>query len=328
MTTTNFWQKLKKPFTALAPMDDVTDVVFRELVAETAKPDVLFTEFASAEGLLRNPAKVELKTQLTPNQHPIVAQIWGTDPESFTHAARRIHQLGFDGIDINMSCPARAVMAKGAGAALTGNIALAQKLIDAVKKGAENMPISVKSRLTKNPQDMQNWLEFLLNQKLAAITLHARTAKEMSKVVAHWEELGKLIKLRDEISPQTLIIGNGDVKSLEEVQKKYEHYGVDGIMIGRGIFNNPWIFDPKQKVHQTNDYIQLLLKHNEMYYQRYGDTPRFETLKKFFKMYVTGFRGADELRQKLMLCKNYKQVNDTIAQWNFPPIKKQLQPKS
>jgi tRNA-dihydrouridine synthase len=320
----NFWKNLQTPFTALAPMDDVTDVVFRELVAEIAKPDVLFTEFVSADGLVRgNREKVEKKLAVTQNQHPIVAQIWGSTPENFLKAAQIINELGFDGIDINMACPARAVMAKKSGAALIGNIDTARELILAVKQGANNLPVSVKTRLNKTTEATYTWLEFLLNQDLAAITLHARTAKELSKVDAHWDEIGKLVELRNKLSPTTLIIGNGDVKSYAEVLQKHKDYGVNGVMIGRGIFNNPWVFaeDQTPQEHTTADYINLLLRHNKMFYQRYGDTKYFETLKKFFKMYIKNFKGADQLRQTLMMCKNYQQVNDTIAKWNFPPIK-------
>ncbi len=306
-------------------MDDVTDVVFRELVTTTAKPDVMFTEFVSADGLVRgNKERVGRKLFFNETQRPIVAQIWGSTPEHFFQSAQMVKELGFDGIDINMACPAHAVMAKKSGAALIGNFEVAAELIDAVRRGCGDLPISVKTRLNKTPEDTQAWISFLLSQNISALTLHARTAKELSKVDAHWEEIGKAVKLRDSLAPETVIIGNGDVKSYANVLEKHKTYGVDGIMIGRGIFYNPWVFEKNENTtpHSTKNYIDLLLKHNEMFYQKYGDSKYFETLKKFFKMYVNNFKGADELRQTLMMCKNYQQVNDTIAKWNFPQIKK------
>lgn len=240
----NFWQKLPRPFTVLAPMDDVTDNVFRQVVLQAGRPDVFFTEFASADGLVHGGHGIPLrKLNFTPDQHPIVAQIWGADPEKFEKAAGIVKDLGFDGIDINMGCPVRDVVKSGAGAGLIGSYEKAEMIIEAVKKGSGGLPLSIKTRLGIKENIARDWTTFLLKHDLAALIIHARLAKQMSTGFADWEEIGKIVKLRDAISPKTPIIGNGDVKSYAEVVEKQKKYGVDGVMIGRGIFANPWIFN-------------------------------------------------------------------------------------
>lgn len=312
---TNFWQKLPKPFTVLAPMDDVTDNVFRQVVMKAGRPDVFFTEFVSSDGLVFNSHGVPLrKLTFTPNQHPIVAQIWGTNPENMEKAAKIVVDLGFDGIDINMGCPVREVMKRGAGAGLIGNYDLSGEIIISVKKGAGVLPVSVKTRLGKNDNIARDWCSFLLKQNIAALTIHARTAKQMSKVPADWEEIGKMVKIGNKISPETIIIGNGDVKSYKEVGDLSEKYGVDGVMIGRGIFANPWVFARDTKEHSRQDYIDLLLKHIDLFEKTWGETKNFAIIKKFFKMYINNFKGASILRQKLMEAKSFEEIKKRLAE--------------
>ncbi len=310
---TNFWQKLPKPFTVLAPMDDVTDNVFRQVVMQSGRPDVFFTEFANADGLVHGGHGIPLrKLMFTPDQHPIVAQIWGTDPQNMEKAAKMVEGLGFDGIDINMGCPVKDVVKKGAGAGLIGNYDLAKDIINSVKKGANGNPVSVKTRLGKNENITTEWITFLLKQNLSALTIHGRIAKQMSKGEANWEAIGKIVKLRNKISPNTIIIGNGDVKSYKEVVLTGKKYGVDGVMIGRGIFTNPWVFDRKSKTHTKEDHFKLLLKHVNLFEQTWGSTKNFEVIKKFFKMYIKDFEGANTFRQKLMEAKNLEEMKSLL----------------
>ena len=312
---TNFWQELPKPFTILAPMDNVTDNVFRQVVLEAGRPDVFFTEFTNADGLVYvkrgGPHK---KLEFTSNQHPIVAQIWGTNVKNMEKAAKLIAKLGFDGIDINMGCPVREVIKKGAGAGMIGNFELTHKIIETVKSGAGKVPVSVKTRLGINENVAESWTTFLLNEGISALTIHARTAKQMSTGDADWEEIKKIVRLRDNIAPKTLIIGNGDVKSYSEIVEKERIYGVDGAMVGRGIFSDPWIFDPKKKEHSREDYINLLKTHIKLFEKEWGETKHFAVIKKFFKIYIKGWSGANSLRIKLMEAGSLGEIKATIAQ--------------
>lgn len=333
---TNFWQKLNKPFTVLAPMDDVTDNVFRQIVNKTARPDVFFTEFTNSDGLNSVGNKiVGRKLEYTDDQHPIVAQIWGEKPESIENASRIILEKDFDGIDINMGCPVREVIKKGAGAGLIGNYNLAEEIIASAKRGVNNkISVSVKTRLGLNTNIAEEWATFLLKQDINALTIHARTAKQMSKGDADWDEIAKIVEIKNRISPNTLIIGNGDVKSYQEVLEKHKKYKVDGVMIGRGIFQNPWVFDFNSPVKVKSDYVNLLLKHLELFDKTWGENKpsttfkvghknndrnavvlgkNFAVMKKFFKMYINNFPHASELRVKLMECKDYKEAK-TILQ--------------
>jgi len=311
----NFWEKLTKPFTAMAPMDDVTDNVFRQVILRSGRPDVIFTEFANVDGLIHGANGIPLgKLAFTPDQHPIVAQIWGTDVLNMEKAARMVAKLGFDGIDINMGCPVREVVKKGAGAGLIGNYELAGALIDAVKKGAGKLPVSVKTRLGNKTNIAEEWVAFLLKKDLAAITIHARTAKQMSKRPADWEEIGKIVEMRNKIAPETLIIGNGDVTSYKSVLEMREKYGVDGVMIGRGVFANPWVFvkNTDKDTHTKKEYLDMLAFHLDLFEKTYKGRRNFAVLKKFFKMYIKGFRGANALRITLMETKSVKEAEKMI----------------
>ncbi|MEK7526616.1 MAG: tRNA-dihydrouridine synthase [Patescibacteria group bacterium] len=307
----SFWKLLPKPFLVLAPMDDVTDVVFRQVVSETCTPHVFFTEFVSSDGLNSiGRERVMKKLKYTQNQKPIVAQIWGSNPENIYNAAKLISELGFDGVDINMGCPVKDVVKKGSGAGTIGNYDLAKKIIAAAKKGAKGISVSVKTRLGINNVISHEWIPFLLEQKLDALTLHARTAKQLSKGQADWSEIGKAVILRDKICPETMIIGNGDIKDYKTVMQMYDTYHVDGVMIGRGVFSNPWVFEKTQNptVHTKKEYIDMLVRHMDLFDETWGETKNFAILKKFFKMYINNFKGASLLRQQLMECKNSFEV--------------------
>lgn len=313
----NFWKSLPSPFTILAPMDDVTDVVFREIIARSSPPDVFFTEFTSADALdSRGRDIVIRKLRFTQNQRPIVAQIWGAHPQAMQKAAALVVEMGFDGVDINMGCPVENIMKKGAGSGHIGNYDHSKEIIQAVQKGAAGkIAVSVKTRLGKQENIITDWATFLLEQKLDALIIHGRTAIQQSKDEADWSAIGDVARLRDRCSPNTVIIGNGDVKSYKEVVEKSKNYGVDGVMIGRGIFTDPWIFEKKlnTQTHEPSEFIQLLKNHLTLFIDTWGDTKNFELMKKFFKMYIQDYPGASQLRQQLMACKTYTQIMAIIS---------------
>jgi nifR3 family TIM-barrel protein len=333
----NFWMKLKKPFFCLAPMAGVTDCAFRKIIAKCGKPDVLWTEMVSADGLV-NPKgrkKLLINLKFSKNEHPIVAQIFGSNPESIEKASALCAKLGFDGIDINMGCPDKSIEKQNSGAAMIKNPELAKKIIRAAKDGAPNLPISVKTRIGYDKMDL-SWLKFLLGQRLPVLTVHLRTKKEMSKVPAHWELTSKIVALRNKISPETLIIGNGDVKNVKSAKEKAKKYGCDGVMIGRATLGNPWLFKklfpaknfsktapPETKKHGTHTFLKnslpeirkklvVLIEHSKLFEKFLGKYKSFAVIKKHFKAYINGFKGAKELRMKLMETKSASQVEKII----------------
>ena len=317
----SFWKDLKRtclakgrPFFILAPMDDVTDVVFREVITWTGKPDVFFSEFTNVDGLnSKGREKLIQRFKFSENQRPIVAQLWGKVPENYFKAARDVKELMFDGIDLNMGCPERSVLKSGNCAALINNQSLAKDIIQATIKGGGGLPVSVKTRLGFDRYQGDEWFPFLLNLDLAAITVHGRTAREMSKVPANWEEIGKVVKIRDQINPNILIIGNGDVIDIKHGEKLSKKYGVDGVMIGRGIFRNPWIFNKTQKKHSKEERLNLALKHARLFVETWGVDKNINILNKFFKIYVSGFDGAAELRVKLMEAKSFEEIEKYLG---------------
>lgn len=312
----NFWPKLKKPFLVLAPMEDVTDFVFREIIGKIAKPDVFFTEFTSADGLFSKGREVVIrKLKYSPAQRPIVAQIWGKNPEIIYKASKLVKDLKFDGVDINMGCPDRSIVKHGAGGGLIGNYNLSKEIIDAVKKGSGNLPISVKTRLGLDTIITDEWISFLLEQEIDALTIHGRTVRQMSKGQANWPEVEKAVKIKNKKSSAIIIIGNGDITSFQQAKDMHKKYGVDGIMIGRGIFTNPWIFEKKadSKVYNQMANVKILISHLKLQDKTWKDTKNFEIMKKYFKIYIRDFPGANELRQNLMETKNYSQAKQILS---------------
>lgn len=299
----NVWTALKKPILIQAPMEDVTDTVFRQIITKCRKPDLFFTEFTNVEGMCsRGRDKVGKRLIFTPIEKPIIAQLWGNNPKNYFETAKLIKSMGFDGIDINMGCPEKSVVKKGSCAALINNPSLAKEIILATREGAGGLPISVKTRIGIKEIKTEEWTGFLLGLNLDALIIHARTVAEMSEVPAHWDEIGKVIKLRNEMKVKTLIVGNGDVKDLNDAMHKYEKYKVDGIMIGRGIFNNLWVYDknidPAKISYQEK--LQLLIEHIELFDKTWGKTKNFSIMKKFYKIYVSGMPNASDFRSKLM----------------------------
>jgi tRNA-dihydrouridine synthase len=310
----NFWQRLPKPFFVLAPMDDVTDVVFRQVVEKAAPPDVYFTEFVSVDGLQSPGREATMeRLRIEPNlNRPLVAQIWGNDPEKYLKSAQDIAQMGFAGIDINLGCPEKGIVARICCGGLIGHNDRVADIISAVKAGAPNLPLSVKTRLGINEIITEDWAGFLLTQDLAALTIHGRTVREMSKVPAHWDEIAKVVKLRDEAGSDTVIIGNGDVVNREHGLKLSAETGVDGIMIGRGIFHDLFTFAHDTQERTPNERLATLKSHLDLY-EEWGSTKSYQTLKKFFKIYVSDWPGSAELRARLMDTHNVSEARAIVA---------------
>jgi len=311
----SIWQQLPRPIFILAPMEDVTDTVFRRIISSVGKPHLYFTEFTNVDGFLsEGREQVGQRLKFEPEEKPLIAQIWGLKPENFYKASKEIVEMGFDGIDLNMGCPQKDVISKGACSALINNHALAKEIIVATKEGSKGLPVSVKTRLGFKTNQREEWIGFLLEQNLAALTIHGRTAQEMSIPSAHWDEIGKVVELRDMMGLTTPIIGNGDVESIEEAQEKVEKYHVDGVMIGRGIFHNPWLFDPQKKLENITptERFELLLRHIKLFEDTWGNKKPFQILKKYFKIYIANFSGASDLRAQLMECKNGDEVRNII----------------
>lgn len=311
----SFWNDLPKPFFILAPMDAVTDVVFRHVVAEAGRPDVFFTEFVSTDGYCSPKGNHATRGRLafTENEHPMVVQIWGTNPDSFRQMAHDMKELGFEGIDINMGCPAKDVVKKGACSGLIRTPALAAEIIAATKEAG--LPVSVKTRLGDIKVDeWRDWLTHILQQDIVNLTIHLRTRKEMSKVDAHHELIPEIKKLRDEIAPHTLLTINGDIQDRQHGLELVEKYGVDGVMIGRGVFHNPYAFSTDTRERSREELLGLLNTQLDLFDKYSAELePRvFDPLKRFFKIYVRSFEGAAELREKLMHTKSTDEVRDLI----------------
>lgn len=302
----NFWDKLERPFFVLAPMEAVTDVIFRNVIAEAAAPDIWFSEFTNATGWVHAGEKaIGGRLIKTDDEQPIVAQIWGGEPGDMEKLSRHCRQLGFQGIDINMGCPAKSAIKSG-GSALIRQPELAVASIQAAKTAG--LPVSVKTRLGYSRLDeWKPWLTTLFEQDIVNLTIHLRTKKEMSKVPAHHELIPEIIALRDAVAPQTLLTINGDIEDRQHGEQLIARYhGVDGIMIGRGIFHNPFAFEKNLSQNLTADervarLRQLLLLHLDLYDKWQSATNRpYETLKRFYKIYVRDFDGAATVRDELM----------------------------
>lgn len=313
----SFWQTLPRPFFVLAPMEDVTDTVFRRIVSRAGRPDVFFTEFTGADSLFTNARRsVEGRLRHTDEELPLVAQIWGNRPENYERAAREIRGMGFAGLDINMGCPIRKITRKGFCSALIENRSLAAELIAAAMQGAGDMPVSVKTRIGFSSIATEEWCGFLLTHGLAALTVHGRIAAQQSEGVADWNQVARVVSLRDSSGNDTMIIGNGDVADPRDLFERPDRYGVDGVMVGRGIFENLFIFGNARDAAVGRPFIpysqidppakiEYLRRHMELFRETWGARRNYEVLKKFVKTYVRGFTGDAEIVDAIMQTHDY-----------------------
>lgn len=314
-------------------MADVTDIAFRQIISKYSNhgkigggPDVFWTEFVSADGLANKIGRKKLIKNLnfSKKEKPIIAQLFGANPEKMRVASKIVAELGFDGIDINMGCPDRKVEKQGAGASLMKNPNLAVEIIRSailgIKDAKKKIPVSVKTRLGFNKNEIESWIPFLAKEKISAITIHGRTRKELSLVPARWEDISRASKIVKKINPEIIVIGNGDVFDLKDAREKAKKYDLDGVMIGRGIFGKPWLFSDSQKFEKNEnkkvikEKLKILVEHTKLFEKLLvkEKIKNFDVMKKHFKAYVSGFLGAKELRIELMATKNAKEVERVV----------------
>jgi tRNA-dihydrouridine synthase len=317
----NFWLTLKKPIIALAPMEDVTDTVFREVVLSVSDPDalnVVFTEFTSTDGLCHEKGRPKVIERLMVNASEmrllkshntkLVAQIWGSDPEKFRQSTKLISDMQlFDGIDINMGCPVKKVVKNKSCANLINFPELAKEIIYATTESTD-LPVSVKTRIGFSRIITEEWISHLLETPLKAITIHGRTRKMMSNGPALWDEIGKAVDLRNQTCSSTIIIGNGEVFSYTDAMNRVKEYGVDGVMVGTGVFKNPWMFNPEPGEITIRLRIELMHKHITLYRNTWGNHKDYNVLKRFFKIYLNGFSNAAHWRDAFMRVHNYDEA--------------------
>lgn len=302
-------------------MADVTDCAFRAIIAKYGKPDVTWTEFVSADGLVR--ATPEGKKKLlkdldyTEAERPIIAQLFGSNVENMEKASMLCKELGFDGIDLNMGCPDKSIEKQGAGAGMIKNPKKAQEIIRAAMTAG--LPVSIKTRIGYNKNELDTWLPAILETKPALVTIHARTRKEMSLVPADWSQVKKAVEIRDQLSPETLIFGNGDATSIEDAKMKAEFSGADGVMLGRAIFGTPWLFSEKK--FSLHERLDIMVEHTKLFEEKLGGIKNFAIMKKHYKAYVNGFDGAGDLRGHLMIAENAGEVEKIVNAWKKANIK-------
>jgi len=322
---TNFWSEFPKPIFTLAPMEDVTDTSFREVVARLSDPQylhILYTEFTSVDGMNHAVGKLRVGERLIVSKSErqilkqknikLVAQIWGRKPELFHKIAAEItEEFNFDGIDINMGCPVKNVIKNGCCSALINEPKLAQEIILATKE-ATHLPVSVKTRTGIKVHDTENWIANIMETKPAAVILHGRTQKQQSDDLADWNEIAKGARVRDQINPETLFLGNGDVLSVAQGEELCQKHGLDGIMVGRGIFHNPWFFNPEKQTPPKLEKLEQLLLHTRLFEQNWDGKKNMNILKRFYKIYTNDFPGAAALRAQLMEAKTYNEVYQIV----------------
>ncbi len=321
----NFWQKLQKPIFALAPMEDVTDTSFREVVARLADPQflsILYTEFTSVDGMNHPKGKIRVgerlivsdaeKQILKQKNIRLIAQIWGNKPELFYKVSKEItEEYEFDGLDINMGCPVKNIVKNGCCSALINEPELAKEIIMATKE-ATHLPVSVKTRTGIKSHNTESWIANLLETKPAAIILHGRTQKQQSDGLADWYEIAKGAMIRKQVNPETKFLGNGDVFSIAQGMEYTDKFGLDGVMIGRGIFHNPWFFNPDVQTPTKSEKLEQLLLHTQIFERNWGETKNMNILKRFYKIYTSDFSNASKLRVELMEAKTFRDVYSII----------------
>lgn len=316
----NFWSKIKKPIMVLAPMADVTDPAFRKIIAKYGKPDVMYTEFVSADGLFLGGKESLMKDLIfTEEERPIIAQFFTSKSKFMEKACRLAKEMGFDGVDINMGCPDKSIVKQGSGAGLIKNYKLARKIIKAAKKGAGDLPVSVKTRIGINKNELKTWLPEILSEEPVAVIIHARTMKEMSKVPARWEHIKEAVEIRNKLNSKTLIIGNGDVVDLNDAEEKAKESGADGVMLGRAIFGNPWLFNKNKKEVSIKEKLETMLEHTFLF-EEFLSHKNFSIMKKHYKAYVSGWDGAKDFRIKLMETNSALEVEKIVNDY----IKKEI----
>jgi len=330
----------QKPVIGLSPMDGITDEPFRLLQTKISKPDLIFTEFVSAEGLSRGGVKLYDVLLYSSEERPIIGQLFGKDPESFYKSAIILAHLGFDGVDINMGCPAKTVVQHGSGGALIENPKLASEIIKSVKKGVSDWShgkvtidnldlnqrthevikrnlkysgkteglkpsISVKTRLGITEPIYKTWIPFLLEHKLDFLTIHGRTLKQGYSGVADWSAISECAKMATQTN--TLILGNGDIQSRQQGLEYCQKYGLSGVLIGRASMGNPWIFGNRKA--SVKEKFSTILLHTQLF-ESIFPLRRLDSLRKHFLLYSSGHPHAKKLRAQFV---RVNSLNDLLS---------------
>jgi len=311
----NFWQKLKKPILGLSPMDGVTDEPMRQIQVSIAKPDVLYTEFVSAEGFIRKPNVFKKTLYFKENERPIVAQVFGSEAEAFYEAILQISEMGFDGIDLNMGCPAKNILGKGGGGALIGNFFLVEKIIneslEAIKKSGKNISLSIKTRIGQKEIVTKEWFTFLSQFSIDEVTIHGRLLSQGHSGEVFWEEIQKAAEILH--SKNILCLGNGGIKKISEAKEKSKKFGLDGVLIGQAALGNPWIFKENYQVSK-NEILETIVNHAREAAEFYPEN-RFVTVLKHFGWYPKGFENCVKLKIELLQTRNFSQVKEVISRF-------------
>lgn len=308
----DIYEEIKKPIFALAPMEDVTDTVFRRVVNSVGKPDISYTEFVNVEGLnSKGKERIVHRLEYDVSEKPLVVQLWGINPENFFKASEYVSRLGFSGIDINMGCSVRKVVQKNAGSGLImEERSKVSDIVKSVKEGSNGLPVSVKTRVGWDTLDLE-WIQFLLNQVIDVLTIHGRSARGSESLHANWEYISKCVNLRNDMGVNTLIFGNGDISTLKQAKEYSKRYGVDGVMIGRAVISNPWVFSGREDISQKERYL-LLKKHLLLFNDVWGSSKRYDQLKKYLKGYICNFDGASEIRNLFMNINTVKEALEIL----------------
>jgi len=308
----NIYTSLEKPILSLAPMEDVTDTVFRQIIASIKRPALFYTEFVNVNGLLSvGRDEVMGRLKYLPIEKPLIVQLWGTNPDNFYYATRMVKDMGFDGIDINMGCSVKKVTSNGAGAGLiNADRGLVKDIISAVKEGADNLPVSVKTRVGWLGYDM-DWIRFLLEQDLDALTVHGRAATGVHSKTPNWGRIRASVDIRNELGKKTLIFGNGGIRTLKQADKRIRICKVDGVMIGKEAIHNPWIFSGREVIPLSESF-EIFQKHILLFKETWGETRDYNTLKKFVGSYINGFVGSQEIRNEMMKITSIEQLLEQV----------------
>ena len=321
-------------------MDGITDAAFRYMTAKYGKPDVIYTEFVNVEGLARGAVSMLDHFIFNKIEKPTVAQIYGIETESFYKVALMACYLGFDGIDINMGCPANKVARRNSGAGLIRVPDQAKKIIRTVKQAVKDwvdgitlekadirpkiitalkkmksrsgprklLPVSVKTRTGVDEIIAEEWVRHLLEEEPAVITMHGRTLKQMYSGESNWEVLGKVAKIVKKTD--TLFLGNGDVQSIVDAHEKIKKYGVDGVLVGRATCGNPWFFSGHEPT--IKDRFKAALDHARCF-EEMSMKHAFFAMRKHLAWYCKGFDGARDLRKELMQTNNSEKVEEILS---------------
>lgn len=358
---TSFWKNYQLPIIGLSPMDGVTDHPYRHIQKKYGNPDIIYTEFTNVEGVCHGALRLLQDFLFDETQRPIVAQIYGTTPKYFRQVATILCELGFDGIDINMGCPAKSVDSSGAGAALIKTPKLAQEIITETKAGVQDyldgkrasncldisaeiavevairheklpqeykqtreIPVSVKTRVGYDAPVVETWIPTLLEMEPAAIALHGRTLKQQYSGESNWDEIHKAALLcknsNNDKTSQTLLLGNGDVETLEQAHEYIQKYEVDGILIGRGSFGYPFVFQKNAaELAQQHNIFEIAVEHCKLFEKTYGHDPRyhFMPMRKHLGWYVKGIDGAREIRIEIFQTNNSGEVETVFKKYNL-----------